>query len=449
MVRPARVYQMNDRSDLGYGTEASQLGRWDREFLWHPFAYLREWLAPDFEVPIITRGEGAFLFDAEGRRLIDGNASIWCNVHGHGHPRILAAVNEQLDRFAHSSFLGFSHPPGIVLARRLIEEHLGKWGFSRVFFSESGSNAIEAALRMALQWQILTGHPGRRRFVAFRRSYHGDSLGASSVTGLATFKAFLGNSGYGVTWLDDASQLDEIPDHGEIAGLILEPVIAGAAGMIPWPDGTLARCREWCDRRGALFLHDEVFTGFGRTGTMFAFEHESCPADILILGKGLSGGVGPLSATVVTDRVFQPFAAAPTIEQNFLYGHSYAGHALACVGGIASLDVFAEERVVKRLAGPISTLASVLNDLSSKPGVKEIRRRGFAAAVEVAGGAEEAVQSGYGRSLGRVVTRECWKLGLAARAIGNSVIVVLPLCATAEVVRETAAILGEAVERTI
>ncbi|MEQ1842016.1 MAG: aminotransferase class III-fold pyridoxal phosphate-dependent enzyme, partial [Verrucomicrobiales bacterium] len=334
-------------SDLGYSTDAGQLGQWDREFLWHPFTYLREWLAPDFEVPLIVKGEGCYLFDAAGRRLIDGNASIWCNLHGHGHLRILDAVKTQLDQFAHSSFLGFSHPPGIVLARRLIGDYLGKWGFSRVFYSESGSNAIEAGLRMALQWQILAGNPERRRFAAFRRSYHGDSLGANSVTGLGAFNAYRGDSGYAVTWLQDDAELDGIPNAGEIAALIVEPVIAGAAGMVPWPDGMLARCRDWCDRHGVLFLHDEVFTGFGRTGKMFAFEHESCPADILILGKGLSGGVGPLSATVVTDKVFQPFARAGTIEENFLYGHSYAGHAVACAGGIASLDVFAEERVLE------------------------------------------------------------------------------------------------------
>jgi adenosylmethionine-8-amino-7-oxononanoate aminotransferase len=438
-------------SDLGYESTSSQLGQWDREFLWHPFAFLREWLSPEFEVPVLVKGEGAYLYEAGGRRLIDGNASIWCNVHGHGHPRILAAVRDQLERFAHTSFLGFSHPPGIVLARRLIEEHLGPWGFRRVFFSESGSNAIEAALRMALQWQILTGHPERQRFVAFRRSYHGDSLGASSVTGLAAFKAFLGGSGYAVTWLNEPAELGDLHDARNIAGLILEPVIAGAAAMVPWPGDTLGRCREWCDRHGALLLHDEVFTGFGRTGKMFGFEHEACPADILILGKGLSGGVGPLSATVVTERVFQPFAAAPTIEENFLYGHSYAAHAVACAGGIASLDVFAEERVIERLAGPIASLADVLHDLSLRPEVKEVRCRGFAAAVEVAatGGSEEFVQTSYGRSLGRVVTRECWNLGLAVRAIGNSIILVLPLCATDEVIRETGAILGDAIGRTV
>lgn len=435
--------------DLGYGVPPRDLRGWDREFLWHPFTYLREWLSPEFEIPLITRGEGAHLFDAEGRRLIDGNASIWCNVHGHGHPRILAAVRQQLERFAHSSFLGFSHPPGILLARRLIEEHLGKWGFRRVFFSESGSNGIEAALRMTLQWQILTGHPERNRFVAFRRSYHGDSLGASSVTGLAAFKSDLGQSGYPVVWLDEPGQLEEMESADAVAGLILEPVIAGAAAMIPWPDRTLARCREWCDRHAVLFLHDEVFTGFGRTGKMFGFEHEACSADILILGKALSGGVGPLSATVVTDRVFQPFARAESIEQNFLYGHSYAGHAVGCAGGLASLDVFAEEKVLDRLEGPVAALGEALGRLRERPGVRDVRQRGFAAAVEVVQEPGAVARTSYGLTQGRRVTRECWRLGLAARSIGNSVILVLPLCADPGIVREAVDIIGEAIRRTV
>lgn len=440
---------MKQTVDLGYGAPPPDLRRWDREFLWHPFTYLREWLAPEFEIPLIVRGEGARLFDEQGRGLIDGNASIWCNVHGHGHPRIIAAVKEQLDRFAHSSFLGFSHPPGILLARRLMEEHLGKWGFSRVFFSESGSNGIEAALRMTLQWQSLTGHSERYRFVAFRRSYHGDSLGAGSVTGLAAFKSFLGEnrSGYPVTWLDDPEQLAEIGAPGDIAGLILEPVLAGAAAMVPWPDRTLVRCREWCDRHGVLFLQDEVFTGFGRTGKMFGFEHEACPADILVLGKALSGGVGPLSATVTNERVFRPFAQAESIERNFLYGHSYAGHAVACAGGLASLDVFREEDVLGRLQGSILALGEALEELARHPGIAQVRRRGFAAAVEVVDADRTEAATDYGRTRGRRVTRECWRLGLAARAIGNSVILVLPLCAGEEIVREAVAIIGQAVRR--
>jgi len=433
-------------TDLGYGTAPDTLRAWDREALWHPFTFLREWTDPGFEIPLITGGDGAYLIDSEGRRLIDGNASIWCNVHGHRHPQITAAAKAQLDRFAHSSFLGFSHPPGILLAKRLLEEHLGKWGFSRVFFSESGSNAIEAALRMTLQWHLLGGRPERRRFLAFRRSYHGDSLGANSVTGLGAFKPEGGRDGYSVRWLDEAADLGAIEDPRDVAGLILEPMLAGAAGMRPWAAGTLRRCREWCDAHGALLLHDEVFTGFGRTGTMFAFEHESTPADILVLGKALSGGVGPLSATVVTDRVFRPFADADTVERNFLYGHSYAGHALACAGGLASLDVFAAERALERLAGPMAALHAGLARLRDVPGVRDTRGVGFAGAVEVedrhpgSGSVSE-----YGKRTGRAVTRECWKLGLAARAIGNSVVLVLPLCATAQIVEDALAILETAI----
>jgi adenosylmethionine-8-amino-7-oxononanoate aminotransferase len=251
-----------------------------------------------------------------------------------------------------------------------------------------------------------------------------------------------------VRWLDDTADLETLDDPRDVAGLILEPVLAGAAGMRPWGAGTLRRCREWCDAHGALLLHDEVFTGFGRTGTMFAFEHESAPADILVLGKALSGGVGPLSATVVTDRVFRPFAEAATVEENFLYGHSYAGHALACAAGLASLDVFAAERVLERLTLPMAALHAGLARLATVPGVRETRGIGFAGAVEV----EDRSPSGsgpsdYGRRTGRAVTRECWDLGLAARAIGNSVVLVLPLCATADLVHEAVAILESAIRR--
>jgi adenosylmethionine-8-amino-7-oxononanoate aminotransferase len=182
---------------------------------------------------------------------------------------------------------------------------------------------------------------------------------------------------------------------------------------------------------------------------MFGFEHEACPADILILGKALSGGVGPLSATVVTDRVFEPFARAESIEQNFLYGHSYAGHAVGCAGGLASLDVFAEEKVLGRLEGPVAALGEALGRLRERPGVRDVRQRGFAAAVEVVQEPGAVARTSYGLTQGRRVTRECWRLGLAARSIGNSVILVLPLCADPGIVREAVDIIGEAIRRTV
>ncbi len=435
---------VKDITELGYSESRQTLDGWDRHYVWHPFTFQKEWL--EHEAPIIVRGDGPYLYDADGRELIDGNSSIWCNIHGHGHPRLIGAMRDQLERFAHSSFLGYSHPPGIVLSRRLIEEHLGKWGFTRVFFNESGANAIEAGLRMALQWQSLRGNPEKRRIVAFHQSYHGDSLGAVSVTGLASFKKHLGETGYEVVRIATMEELETRVDPAGVAAVIYEPVIAGAAGMHPWPEGMMRRCRAWCDTHEALMIHDEILTGFGRTGTMFGFEQEECPADILCLGKALSAGTSPLSATIATDRVFEPYRRAEKREDSLLYGHTYAGHALGCAAAIASLDVFAEEQVLAGLPEKISVLREELEKIGRLPQVAEIRRRGLISAVEVASDPLAPEMPAYERNRGHHVVAHCWRLGLITRSIGNTIIFLPPLCSSPEVIRKGVGILREAVE---
>lgn len=430
--------------NLGYGHEPQELEGWDKKYVWHPFTHLADWLHPEFKIPVITGGEGAYIFDIEGRRIIDGNSSIWCNIHGHCHPRINEALLAQTSRFSHTSFLGYAHPPGIMFSKRLIEDHLGKWGFSRVFFSESGSNAIEAALRMAVQWQAMSGRSDKRGFIAFGNSYHGDSLGSVSVTGLGAFKKFIPIGGYEVIRLENSDALTSV-DGNSIAALILEPLIAGAAGMRPWPEGMLTVCRNWCNKNSVLMIHDEVFTGFGRTGEMFAFEHERCPADILVMGKALSGGTSPLSATVVNDRVFDVFAKSKDVADAFLYGHSYSAHALGCAAGIASLDIFRDEAVLDRTRGLIGILKEVLETLNRLPVVAEVRQCGFIGCVEVI--TKTNSKDDYGLTEGKVVVAECWKLGLATRAIGNSIVLLLPLCADEELVRRSGKILELAIRR--
>jgi len=430
--------------NLGYGHRRQELQGWDKKYVWHPFTHLVDWLQPEYEIPVITGGEGPYIFDIEGRRVIDGNSSIWCNIHGHRHPRITEALLAQTARFSHASFLGYTHPPGIMFSKRLIEDYLGKWGFSRVFFSESGSNAIEAALRMALQWQALSGRSDKREFLAFGNSYHGDSLGSLSVTGLGAFKKYIPPSGYVVTRLKGADELTAV-DGNDIAAVILEPLIAGAAGMRPWPKGMLTVCRDWCLKNEILMIHDEVFTGFGRTGEMFAFEHERCPADILVLGKALSGGTSPLSATIVNSRVFDVFAKSKHVADAFLYGHSYSAHAPGCAAGIASLDVFRDEAVLDRTRGLIGILREVLETLNRLPLVAEVRQCGFIGCVEVI--AQTNPENDYGLTEGKMVVAECWKLGLATRAMGNSIVLLLPLCADEKLVRRSGKILGLAIRR--
>lgn len=430
--------------NLGYEYSGGDLARWDKTYVWHPFTFLPEWLDEGHDIPLIVDGEGPYLIDREGRRLIDGNSSIWCNVHGHGHPLINEAIAEQVSRFAHTSFLGYAHPPGILLSRKLIEDHLGKWGYQRVFFSESGSNAVEVALRMALQWQHLDGQEQRKRIVAFRRSYHGDSLGSASATGLTTFRLFIGEAGYEVIHVESPEDLWKLETPSEVAALITEPIVAGAAGMIPWPDGFQAKCRRWCDENGALLIHDEVMSGFGRTGKMFGFEHEEVAGDILVLGKGLSGGVSPLSATITNHRVFEKFASVSKREDSLLYGHSYSGHAVGCAAALASLEIFEKENVLERLAPSIEALAGKLDEISRLPEVVATHRTGFVSSIEVRD-SDQSENRNYGATMGRRVAEDCWRRGLATRAIGNYVILVLPLCATAALVGESVDIIEESI----
>ncbi len=269
-------------------------------------------------------GEGALLHDSEGREYIDGNSSIWTNLHGHRHPKIDAAIRAQLDRVAHTSFLGFTHPPAAELARELV----ALWppdSLTRVFFSDDGSTAIEVALKMAAQFWQQSGYPERTRFVAFSGAYHGDTMGASSLGGIATFH------GRFSTWQFPAERvgsLEELKalDADTVAAAVIEPLIRGAAGMLLWPRGMLGELRHWCDAHGVLLILDEVMTGFGRTGRMFACEHENVVPDFIALAKGLTGGYLPLAATLTTERVFNAFLGGP--ERTLYYGHSYTANPL-------------------------------------------------------------------------------------------------------------------------
>src|SRR5436190_4618543 len=281
----------------------------DRRFLWHPFTQQEGWAGED--APIIERAERCELIDIHGRHYIDGVSSLWCNVHGHRHPAIDIAIRDQMDRVSHSTMLGLSHRPAIELARRLIE--IAPDGLSRVFYSDSGSTATEIALKMAFQyWQQQGGDGTRRtRFVSLREAYHGDTIGSVSVGGIDLF-----HSTYRPLLFDslkaepgDAGHMERLlAEHGdEVAAVIVEPLVQGAAGMLVHPPGYLRAVRELCDRHGTLLICDEVATGFGRTGRMFACEHEDVAPDLMCLAKGLTGGYLPLAATLATERIYEGF----------------------------------------------------------------------------------------------------------------------------------------------
>jgi len=398
----------------------------DRDHLWHPFTQQQGWV--EEEPLMIERAEGSDLVDDAGRRYIDGVSSLWCNVHGHRHPCIDAAVRKQLDSVAHSTMLGLSHPGAAELAAKLVE--LAPDGLSRVFYSESGSTATEIALKMAFQYQQQRGGQHRRRtsFVHLRDAYHGDTIGSVSVGGIdlfhATYRPLLFETHAAEP--GDAGDLERILSchEEEIAALIVEPLVQGAAGMLVHPPGYLREARDLCDRFGVLMICDEVATGFGRTGTMFACEQEGVEPDLFCLAKGLTGGYLPLAATLATERIYAGFLGAPEEGRTFFHGHTYTGNPLACAAALASIEVFEEERTLERLQPKIELLGELLEPVAAMPEVAEVRRRGTMVGIDL-GHHDPALR------LGHQVTLEARKRGAIIRPLGEVIVLMPPLSISA------------------
>src|SRR5438094_2711883 len=355
----------------------------DKQFVWHPFTNMPEWCAPEHEPIVIVEGHGAILRDSRGREYIDGNSSIWTNIHGHNHRRINLAIREQLERIAHSSFLGATNPAAIELAREIVEYFPPKT-LSRVFYSDDGSTGIEAALRIAAQFFHMRGEK-RAVFVAFRSGYQGDTTGAAALGAAKMFSVDQEGWRFPVRTVVSIEELERLSrgQSDEVAAVVIEPMIQGAAGMRIWPLGTFMAVRDWCNRKGALMLADEVMAGFGRTGKMFAVAHEKALPDIMVLGKGLSGGYLPLAITVTTEEIFSEFDGSVADGRALAYGHSYTGNALGCAAARASLAVFREENVLENLQSRIKELDSKLRPLRELAGVTEVRQCGFVAGIEM------------------------------------------------------------------
>jgi adenosylmethionine---8-amino-7-oxononanoate aminotransferase len=416
----------------------------DQDHLWHPFTQQQGW--SEEEPLMIERAEGTQLIDSEGRRYIDGVSSLWCNVHGHRHAGIDAAVSEQLDRVAHSTMLGLSHPGAAELAARLVD--LAPPGLSRVFYSESGSTATEIALKMAFQFQQQRGGQHRRRtsFVHLRGAYHGDTVGSVSVGGIdlfhATYRPLLFQTH--ATEPGDAADLERVlaAHEEEVAAVIVEPLVQGAAGMLTHPPGYLGAVRELCDRFGVLLICDEVATGFGRTGTMFACEQEEVAPDLLCLAKGLTGGYLPLAATLVSERIYEGFLGAPEEQRTFFHGHTYTGNPLACAAAIASLDAFEEERTLERLQPKIGLLNELLEGVAEMPEVAEVRGRGFMVGIDL-GEREAALR------LGHRVTLEARRRGAIVRPLDDVVVLMPPLSISADELRQLVEITAESIRAAV
>jgi len=386
----------------------------DRRHLWHPFTQQQGW--GDEESPLlIDRADRTNLYDADGNAYIDGVSSLWCNVHGHRHPAIDAAIRAQLDRVAHSTMLGLTHEPAIELAERLIA--IAPAGLERVFYSDSGSTAVEIALKMAFQWWAQRGERGRTRFVCLENAYHGDTIGAVSVGGIDLFHSL-----YRPLLFDalqaragDADDLRRVLEvHcNEVAAVIVEPLVQGAAGMLMQPPGYLREVRELCDEHAVLLICDEVATGFGRTGAMFACDHEHVSPDLLCVGKGLTGGYLPLAATLTTERVYEGFLGRFDEFKTFFHGHTFTGNPLACAAAIATLETFENERTLALLQPKIGLLSRLLEQrVAMLPGVAEVRQRGMMVGIQlVAATADER--------LGHRVAIAARKRGAVIRPLGD------------------------------
>ena len=431
------------------GPAPETLRDWDHAHLWHPFTAMADWAASD--PLIIDRADGVYLIDVHGRRYLDGVSSLWCNVHGHRHPALDAAVRAQLEKVAHTTLLGVSHPSAIELARRLVEH--APEGLTRVFFSDDGATAVEVALKMAFQyWQQKDEpEPRRSRFLALGGAYHGDTLGDVSVGGVDRFHAMFGpllfpvlrapqpycyrcplgldRTDCGVACLAEVERL--LVEHaGEVAAIVVEPLVQGAAGMIVHPEGYLRGLREITRRRGTLLVADEVAVGFGKTGSLFACGREGVTPDFLCLAKGLTGGYLPLAATLTTERVYAAFFATAAEGKTFQHGHTYGGNPLGAAVALASLQVFDDEQTLQRLPPKVELLRLRLADLARGPHVGDVRQCGLMVGIELVADRATMTPFDWREARGRRACREATRRGVWLRPLGDVVVVMPPLAIT-------------------
>ncbi len=421
-----------------------QLRQWDKRHVWHPFTQMQEWDRD--EQIIIEKGEGCWLIDTEGNRYLDGVASMWTNVHGHCRRELNDALKEQVDRLEHSTLLGLGSEQSIILAARLAE--ITPPGLDRFFYSDNGSTAMEVAVKMAYQYQVHLGQPERSKFITFRHAYHGDTLGAVSVGGIdiyhTTFKplmfeTLMAPAPYCYRCELGCSKLtcnmacvdavEELMKHnaGLVAGLVIEPLVQGAGGMIVQPAGFLRRIRELCDQYDILMIADEVATGFGRTGAMFACQHEDIVPDIMAISKGIAAGYLPLAATVTIEKVYSAFLGSYAELKTFFHGHTFTGNPLACAVALKSLQLFQQDDLLTALQPKIAHLGHRLDDFASMPHVGDIRHCGLAAGIELVENKESGTPYPWEDRIGIKVCLEARKHGVFSRPLGNTIVIFPPL----------------------
>jgi len=436
---------------MGIPEENKQLEVLDRKYIWHPFTQMKEWIQD--KPIIISEGKDCFIKDIYGRWYLDGVSSLWVNIHGHRKKEIDNAIKKQLDKIAHTTLLGLSNAPAIRLAEKLV--HIinsslvsRPLSLNKVFYSDNGSTAVEVALKMAFQYWRHKGVDGKNKFVSLNRAYHGDTIGAVSVGGIDIFhKAFgpllfktykspspycyrceLGKKYPGCKFacLDKMEKIFKAHSK-KIAALIIEPLIQAAGGMITSPPGYLKGVRELCTKYNILMIADEVATGFGRTGKMFACEHEDVVPDIMCLSKGITGGYMPLAVTIATDEIYNVFLGEFKDLKTFFHGHSYTGNPLACAAALACLDLFEKEGTLKKLKKKIAILESWFREVLDLQHVGDVRNAGMMAGVELVKDKKTREPYEWAEKVGWRVAYRAREKGVFIRPLGNVIVIMPPL----------------------
>ncbi|WP_414039265.1 adenosylmethionine--8-amino-7-oxononanoate transaminase [Acidithiobacillus sp. M4-SHS-6] len=429
-------------------SETEVLKAWDRRYFWHPFTQMQCY--GDDDPWIIAKAEGHYVYNTDGERCLDAVASLWCNVHGHRHPRLDRALLEQLGKVAHSTSLGASNPPAIRLAKKLVE--CTPESLQHCFFTEDGSEAVEVAIKMAAQYWVNVGRPQKRLFLTLDNAYHGDTVGAVSVGGFPLFHEVYGHllfptrrlpSPYVLQWEQCQGDADAaarlwlktleallLAEKEDVAALILEGGVQGAAGILPFPSGILQGAQKLCNTHDVLLIIDEVATGFGRSGALFSCEREAVEPDLLALGKGLSGGYLPIAATLASTKIYQAFLAPFGETRQFYYGHTFTANPLACAVALENLDIFAEGTMLSEIPRKIARLQVGLERFHDQAWAGMPRQFGLMAAIPLRNPVTGAAYP-YGERVEYMVCKRAREMGVYSRPLGDLLTIVPPLSVTA------------------